>query len=178
MKSSPSIWHYVVNVKSTVKISSIFVAFLENMNFNIFFDQESSLVSILTIYGFQIVPCSRSFLYPSKNVKTRNLPSLDVNHFLHFGTVHKLCRLKIGDFWPPTPLSSFLLSRVYLLNRLWGFPTPLPRWYSLWTAPFLICIEKAMHFFRSRWCAIDQNKWFTRTIKIIEKFSSWIQMKA
>ena len=33
MKSSPSIWHYVVSVKSTVKISSIFVAFLENMNF-------------------------------------------------------------------------------------------------------------------------------------------------
>ena len=34
MKSSPRIWHYVVSVKSAVKISSIFVAFLENMNFN------------------------------------------------------------------------------------------------------------------------------------------------
>ena len=34
MKSSPSIWHYVVSVKLTVKILSIFVAFLENMNFN------------------------------------------------------------------------------------------------------------------------------------------------
>ena len=33
MKSSPSIWHLLHNVKSTVKISSIFVAFLENMNF-------------------------------------------------------------------------------------------------------------------------------------------------
>ena len=33
-KSSPSIWHLLHNVKSTVKISSIFVAFLENMNFN------------------------------------------------------------------------------------------------------------------------------------------------
>ena len=33
MKSSPSVWHYVVNVKSTVKISAICVAFLENMNF-------------------------------------------------------------------------------------------------------------------------------------------------
>ena len=32
-KSSPLIWHYVVSVKSMVKISSIFVAFLENMNF-------------------------------------------------------------------------------------------------------------------------------------------------
>ena len=33
-KISPAIWHYVVSVKSTVKISLIFVAFLENMNFN------------------------------------------------------------------------------------------------------------------------------------------------
>ena len=33
MKSSPPIWHYVVDVKLTVKILSIFVAFLENMNF-------------------------------------------------------------------------------------------------------------------------------------------------
>ena len=34
MKSSPSIWRYVVSgVKSTMKISSICVAFLENMNF-------------------------------------------------------------------------------------------------------------------------------------------------
>ena len=33
MKSSRSIWHYVVSVKSRVKILSIFVAFLENTNF-------------------------------------------------------------------------------------------------------------------------------------------------
>ena len=33
-KSSPLIWHYVVSVKLTVKILSIFVAFLENTNFN------------------------------------------------------------------------------------------------------------------------------------------------
>ena len=33
MKSSPLIWRSVVNVKLTVKISSIIVAFLENMNF-------------------------------------------------------------------------------------------------------------------------------------------------
>ena len=33
MKSSLLIWRYVVNVKSIVKILSIFVAFLENMNF-------------------------------------------------------------------------------------------------------------------------------------------------
>ena len=35
MKSSPSIWHYVVSVKYTVKILSIFVTFLENTNFKI-----------------------------------------------------------------------------------------------------------------------------------------------
>ena len=34
-KSSPSIWHLLHNVKSPVKIWSIFVAFLENMSFNI-----------------------------------------------------------------------------------------------------------------------------------------------
>ena len=33
MKSSPTIWHLLHNVKSTVKISSICVAFLKNMNF-------------------------------------------------------------------------------------------------------------------------------------------------
>ena len=32
-KSSPSIWQYVVSVKSPVKIFSNFVAFLENTNF-------------------------------------------------------------------------------------------------------------------------------------------------
>ena len=32
-KSSPLIWQYVVSVKSTVKVSSILVAFLENTNF-------------------------------------------------------------------------------------------------------------------------------------------------
>ena len=34
MKSSPSICHLLHNVKLTVKILSIFVAFLENKNFN------------------------------------------------------------------------------------------------------------------------------------------------
>ena len=34
-KSSPSIWHYVVSVKLTVKILSIFVAFSENVNFTV-----------------------------------------------------------------------------------------------------------------------------------------------
>ena len=34
MKSSLMIWHYVVNVKYTVKILSICMALLENLNFN------------------------------------------------------------------------------------------------------------------------------------------------
>ena len=34
MKSSLSIWQYVVAVKLTVKILSFFEAFLENINFN------------------------------------------------------------------------------------------------------------------------------------------------
>ena len=33
MKSSPSLWHFLHNVKSTVKILSIFVAFSEKRNF-------------------------------------------------------------------------------------------------------------------------------------------------
>ena len=33
MKSSPSIWHLIHNVKSKVKIWSIFVAYLENIDF-------------------------------------------------------------------------------------------------------------------------------------------------
>ena len=33
MKYSPPIWHLLHNVKSMVKISSIFVAFLENLSF-------------------------------------------------------------------------------------------------------------------------------------------------
>ena len=50
-KSSLPIWHYttVHNVKSTVKILSIFVTFLENTNFKI---------KILLQKGFQSIACS------------------------------------------------------------------------------------------------------------------------
>ena len=40
-------WHYVVDVKSTVKISSIFVVFLENMNFNLLNQLRSLLYSTI-----------------------------------------------------------------------------------------------------------------------------------
>ena len=42
MKSSLSIWQYVADVKLTVKILSIFVAFLENMNFKFIFGLQNS----------------------------------------------------------------------------------------------------------------------------------------
>ena len=43
MKSLPKIWRYVVSVKFTMKISSIFVAFLENMNFKAAYGENSAL---------------------------------------------------------------------------------------------------------------------------------------
>ena len=46
MKSSPSIWHYVVSVKLTVKISSIFVAFLENTSFTFHNYFEKNIVTL------------------------------------------------------------------------------------------------------------------------------------
>ena len=47
MKSSPSICRYVVSAKLTVKISSIFVAFLENMDFT---KAKEQLMSYCLIY--------------------------------------------------------------------------------------------------------------------------------
>ena len=62
MKSSSSIWHYVVNVKSTVKISSVFVAFLENMNFT-WIDSRADTAWIMTqtrpkIIGYLCFQCN------------------------------------------------------------------------------------------------------------------------
>ena len=44
---------------------------------------------------------------------------------LLFGAVHKLCRLKISDFWPPPPLLV-----VFLPSKIGNFwtPTPLLPW--------------------------------------------------
>ena len=54
-KSSRSIWRYVVSVKSTVKISSILVAYLEKMNFNEQ-DTDYSMIYLLCFWFFQEVP--------------------------------------------------------------------------------------------------------------------------
>ena len=42
--------------------------------------------------------------------------------YLRIGAIHKLCRLKSGNFLPPPPLSPFLFSKVYVVNRFWGYP--------------------------------------------------------
>ena len=55
-KSSRSIWHYVVSVKTTVKISSIFVAFLENTNF---IKKILALVHTYCCINLQYVSCIR-----------------------------------------------------------------------------------------------------------------------
>ena len=47
-------------------------------------------------------------------------------HHNFLGAVHKLCCLKIGNFWPTPPMLSFLLSKLYLVNRLWGYPPRPP----------------------------------------------------
>ena len=49
-KSSPSIWHLLHNDKSTVKISSIFVAFLETMNFSRLFRSLVFYETVATIF--------------------------------------------------------------------------------------------------------------------------------
>ena len=60
------------------------------------------------------------------------------------GAVHKLCRLKIGDFWPPPPL--VVLSRVYVINRLWGNPPSPYRDDIVYGRPliWITCSERAI----------------------------------
>ena len=72
-KSSPAIWQYVVSVKSPVKISSIFVAFLENINFI----QEGFIIKIgLRWHEYSICFESAAFLDKKKNVFRKNFNSL------------------------------------------------------------------------------------------------------
>ena len=69
MKSSPSIWQYVVRVKSTVKIWSIFVAYLENKNFTIPGIVRLKLSYIGQIPWYSMVLC---LLFFSKNSLSKN----------------------------------------------------------------------------------------------------------
>ena len=107
MKSSPSIWHYVVNVKSTVKISSVFVAFLENMNFNSredwFIKNSTKVISVLLLslvrlfknqslekQRFMMITCQGNFFFLTRD------------HFFMGGWYHirswiaYIARVKIG----------------------------------------------------------------------------------
>ena len=72
-KSSLSIWQYVVTVKSMVKISSIFVAFLENMNFILDY-------KLCTLYSssFSIVVGSSSLFADSCNISNIWAPQLGI----------------------------------------------------------------------------------------------------
>ena len=60
MKSSPSIWNYVVSVKSSLKTSSIFMAFLENTNFSLlllytYWDYQTNLFRDIDIWSSEAV---------------------------------------------------------------------------------------------------------------------------
>ena len=82
---------------------------------------------------------------------------------------------KSAIFDPLSPLSSFLLGKVYVVNRLWGYPLPPLRRHSLWTAPNvsrqvdrgnkLIEIEKMFAF-----CKLISATWN------FQNFNFWSQL--
>ena len=83
-KCSPSIWRYVVNVKSTVKISSNFVAFLENINFKL-------------CYGFRI------YLFPGQEViLCISMSELFKTALLFRKSDQIIATLNITPSWSPT----------------------------------------------------------------------------
>ena len=78
-KSSPSIWHYVVSVKSTVKISSIFVAFLENTNYIKLINHFMILLQFLTILcPYKLCVNTEKRSYVNKRCNLLNLCLLKV----------------------------------------------------------------------------------------------------
>ena len=73
MKSSLLIWHLLHNVKSTEKISSIFVAFLENMNFTYLLRSskvkcDSRHTKIVHDIALSTNKLSRNHVWPHKEV--------------------------------------------------------------------------------------------------------------
>ena len=91
MKSSPSIWHSLHIVKSTVKISSIFVAFLENMNFiNLIFKGKLPMdMHIFWLTRYYALWKQRRRLLG--NWEERDVSSQDANHW---------CKTSVEDNWP------------------------------------------------------------------------------
>ena len=77
MKSSPPIWHYVVSVKSSVKILSNFVAFLENTDFINNTNTNKTLKLLIFLYSqvilvklFQKKKAKITILFLYKNSKS------------------------------------------------------------------------------------------------------------
>ena len=62
MQSSPPIWHYVVSVKSSVKILSNFVAFLENINFMTMLNAHVWIFWVIVIEFLQSVECIKKLI--------------------------------------------------------------------------------------------------------------------
>ena len=104
-KFSLSIWQYVVTVKSTVKISSIYVAFLENINFNLkpVSIEKKNLVKIINIFCDFLVLVKRKKSYFLFKTWGHKLP---MTFGWPFEVFHILCRpkFKLCNFvcksWP------------------------------------------------------------------------------
>ena len=125
-KSSPSNWHYVVSVKSAVKISSIFVTFLDNMNIKysawkrkILVDCNASqhrvpFVQVLT--SWVKVRFSCLIVTPSP-YKTTDLSNLDTRMLSMCVCV--LWEQKIKPFLKSGPQTHFLRSFKWDLSKIW-----------------------------------------------------------
>ena len=126
-KSSPSIWHYVLSVKSTVKISSIFVAFLENTNFmnlqvEICLKSRFHYIEILVfpftknrLGWFKI--CVFRVIRPQPNYGWRCVSHIPPKIILRVTFLSWYTCLKIFSF----AVGSTQLGSKFLLSRLWIF---------------------------------------------------------
>ena len=54
---------------------------------------------------------------------------------LYLGGRQQTMLFQNQQFLNPSPLSSFLSSKFYVVNPLQAYPAPLPKRYTLWTAP-------------------------------------------
>ena len=97
-KSSPSIWHNVVSVKSLVKILSNFVAFLENTNFS----NQLKLVK-WTIQSKAIINLIQLGFKPEISCISFNITRLFSPKTLHRYTMHKylfkVCNAEHGNIY-------------------------------------------------------------------------------
>ena len=112
-KSSPSIWH---NVKSTVKISSICVAFLENMNFK---TSKNSNAKLLFLH--QGLMSSRFKVNCAIKDRLLNWGFFtDIWLNCCCNMQHCDCQQLIKLFWH-TERIFFLVIKIFLQSRGWTF---------------------------------------------------------